>query len=727
MKWNLSIALGVTALFSFTRAHNSSEPNEQTTVSAPHGNVWKVLSEEEIIGINALLQDSMNLSGDLGSSQDSYIVQLVHLQPNKTDVLSYLDRNATQPKRYARATVQIGATDTTDVYWQEYMIGPLPVTNSTTVAPLTYLFNNARPGRTAVHPVFSANDGLQFQLKLATEVDDIARKIWNASFLGGELGVRFGTPFWNEDGRIISWAPVFALPSTNVSSSTLLPLGAAAKVDLTGRNWQEWEIAGWYVGKQYYNSTEQFRAALNSTDWKVAPADVDGDWTSTDMRGMPLPLDNLPPLVPVSQGSPRFKVDAEEGYVSWMDFAFFHTVSHDIGVSLFDVHYKGRRLLYELSLQEALTAYAGSRPFSSQTTFFDTITGMGSTLQPLIKGYDCPSHATYLPATWTEGNETMTMPDAICMFEFDTGYPIRRHSFAPTAPYTSVAKNIQFTLRTVATVGNYDFLIDYTFGYDGAIEVSARASGYISAAYWDNEPEYGFHIHDYLSGSLHDHTLTFKADFDINGTANSVQKVEFVPTSTTYPWSQGVIHNTFKANRSFVANESESCINWHDNDNVMYAVVNKDTPNRFGEYPGYRMKRSAGTIRLTQTNSTNIRKTGAYATHDFYVTQQKDSEPRAADAYNQYEPEDPLVDFETFLDGESLEQEDLVLWFNLGMHHMPHTGDLPVTMFSSAHSGMRFEPFNYLEGDPSVASNQQVRVEYNEDGSVESVEEFGKR
>lgn len=60
------------------------------------------------------------------------------------------------------------------------------------------------------------------------------------------------------------------------------------------------------------------------------------------------------------------------------------------------------------------------------------------------------------------------------------------------------------------------------------------------------------------------------------------------------------------------------------------------------------------------------------------------------------------------------------------MHHMPHTGDLPNTMFSSAHSTMRFEPFNYLEGDPSVASNQQVRIDFDASGNVEHVEEFGK-
>lgn len=48
-------------------------------------------------------------------------------------------------------------------------------------------------------------------------------------------------------------------------------------------------------------------------------------------------------------------------------------------------------------------------------------------------------------------------------------------------------------------------------------------------------------------------------------------------------------------------------------------------------------------------------------------------------------------------------------------------------MFSSAHSAMRLEPLNYLEdGDPSVRSNQQVRIDYDEQGKVEFVEEFGK-
>jgi primary-amine oxidase len=176
------------------------------------------------------------------------------------------------------------------------------------------------------------------------------------------------------------------------------------------------------------------------------------------------------------------------------------------------------------------------------------------------------------------------------MFEADVNYPIRRH-FAFAQNYTSVAKNIVFTVRWIATVGNYDYLFDYSFFYDGSIEVSVRASGYISATYFADNDEYGFKIHDSLSGALHDHVMTFKVDLDILGLENSVQKVEVVPATVEYPWSGGKNRTTMKLEKSFITHEEVSGIPWAPNDAAIYAIVNKGSPNIYGEYPGYRVKR----------------------------------------------------------------------------------------------------------------------------------------
>ena len=46
------------------------------------------------------------------------------------------------------------------------------------------------------------------------------------------------------------------------------------------------------------------------------------------------------------------------------------------------------------------------------------------------------------------------------------------------------------------------------------------------------------------------------------------------------------------------------------------------------------------------------------------------------------------------------------------MHHVPHTGDLPNTVFTSAHSSVMLSPINYLPGDPSRQTVNMVRLNY---------------
>lgn len=44
-----------------------------------------------------------------------------------------------------------------------------------------------------------------------------------------------------------------------------------------------------------------------------------------------------------------------------------------------------------------------------------------------------------------------------------------------------------------------------------------------------------------------------------------------------------------KAKKSFIATEDEAKINLSPNGNAIYAVVNKEAKNQYGEAPGYRI------------------------------------------------------------------------------------------------------------------------------------------
>ena len=390
-----------------------------------------------------------------------------------------------------------------------------------------------------------------------------------------------------------------------------------------------------------------------------------------------------------------------------VDFSFFIATGPG-GISLHDIRFKGERIVYELAMQEALAHYAGPDEGQTFASYLDVSVGFKNF--NVIPGYDCPSYATYT--------------NAFCLFEFQKDFPLSRHM---EYDYLHATKNVAFMLRSTSTVGNYDYQTTYEFHYDGSIQVVVRAAGYIQAS--DNvrgtDPwEYGFKIRDDLSGSMHDHVLNFKADLDIKGTENSLFKTEFVPHSQVYPWSHNKVVNTMKVERSFISNEDQGRINWAPNAAAAYAVVNKDKPNEFGEYPGFRIYPSTGSsIHLTVENSTVFPSHVNWATHQLYALKRKDTEPISSHPESGYYTDKAIIDFNDFFDGESLEQEDIVLYFNLGMHHMPDTYDLPVTVFQGAQSGITLRPQNYGRSDPSKSTRQQTHII--REGGKAKVENYG--
>ena len=47
--------------------------------------------------------------------------------------------------------------------------------------------------------------------------------------------------------------------------------------------------------------------------------------------------------------------------------------SRDTGLRLFDIKYRGERIIYELGLEEAIAHYAGNDPVQSGTAYLDTV------------------------------------------------------------------------------------------------------------------------------------------------------------------------------------------------------------------------------------------------------------------------------------------------------------------------------------------------------------------
>ncbi|GAA5960930.1 hypothetical protein JCM3765_007545 [Sporobolomyces pararoseus] len=705
------------------KSNSSSSTYDTPTVKAPKTNIWAPLSSEEAASVVSFLhnQTSLNLtSADEAGSWDNMISVVDLATPNKTESLQYIDGNSTVPPRYAIASIMFNAFE--QPYLEDYLVGPLPLSENSTASP--YGFRSTK-GSSKINNHDADSDAVEEWMRtevITPEIDEIVETLLGAK--SEKFDIWGIDPLWYEDGRTISWRGLWSIPESIFDGETLLPQGLYLKLDITGRNPAEWKHEGWLHNGIFYPTSQDFLHAFKAGKVEVTTRNIGANesWIGTDRDGPELKYDERPPPQQIAPGGQRFAIDEDSQYVEWMDFSFFWGFSRDSGMRIWDLKYKGERIVYELGLTEALAHYAGNDPVQSGTSYADTFYGFGPYAFELVEGYDCPAYAKYVDTTFHANEISTTHRKSICFFEHDESYPMQRHS---NGQYVSSTKNIAFKMRSASTVGNYDYSFTYSFYLDGTVEVSVSASGYIQSAYYAQNQDYGYHIHDGLSGSMHVHVLNWKVDVDILGTSNTVGFHKVVADEIKYPWAEKP-RKTMKLVRSELKNEDESKLNWEMGSMVL--VYNKDEKNKFGEDRAWRIMPSRGNgIHLPFNESSNLVDTMGFATHHLYVTKHHDSEFSVAHASNAYDPYHPVVDFGKYFDGEDLVQEDLVLWVNCGMHHVPGTNDLGNTVQTTAQGSFMLSPHNYLYRDPSRQTKQMVRLNYNSsnDYIVSNVHTFG--
>ncbi|KAI1493671.1 copper amine oxidase [Biscogniauxia mediterranea] len=705
-----------------------------SSFQAPKRNVWADLTKDEANEIYDFLVEEwaeLNVTRIPKTGLENFILTVETLQPNKSNVLPYLWKNHVEPERWAKVVLSYNDRDRPQLIY--HAVGPLPVSVETTrVVPLTYPFSS---GRNAVSNLMTDFVGSQeFSLSLAEEISDITIELLGARVnrqnpYGPDALLAFPRFTRYKTGHLLGWIQFFR-PGAGSSGRTLLPQGIYARVDASSANVSDWTVGDWFYNGVVYNSVEEFREAMKDPQFLKTPPNIDGPWTDTEDFDAHPDGRELPPPISIQPYGPRYKLDKSEKYVSWFGFEFYLTSTQATGVSLFDIRFKGQRVMYELSLQEALAHYAGDDPMAGGQEFLDTFFGMGTNAFELVPGYDCPAYADYLDTELHRGGKSDRLPNNICIFEFTSDYLLSRH----TAQYSVTAsRNTFLTIRSVSTVGNYDYTIDYVFYLDGAIEVKVRASGYIYGAFYANNPfkkedEYGHRVHKALSTSMHDHVISFKADLDVAGSANDMVRLAIEPTVISYPWDQPYVKERNTMHLKEYAVTEETGLDWPKNSGEFYIVYSRGEKNAWGERKAYRIVSGTGmgnTPHLTILNSTTLGNSARWAERDLWVVRQKDSEPRAADPLNYLDPFDPLIDFAALADAESLEQHgadeddaeedkyggDLVVYFNVGSHHVPHSGDIPNTLMHTSASSVMFVPHNFADRDPSRESVQGVRLQ----------------
>ena len=93
-------------------------------------------------------------------------------------------------------------------------------------------------------------------------------------------------------------------------------------------------------------------------------------------------------------------------------------------------------------------------------------------------------------------------------------------------------------LRFITDMFNYDYIHDFIFHQNGAVEIKTMLTGVLlmNPYYLNNKNKYGYEVAEKALGGFHDHFMLFKLDLDILGTKNSFKTIDVVTKKFADPW-----------------------------------------------------------------------------------------------------------------------------------------------------------------------------------------------
>ncbi|KAJ7230301.1 copper amine oxidase [Mycena pura] len=163
-------------------------------------------------------------------------------------------------------------------------------------------------------------------------------------------------------------------------------------------------------------------------------------------------------------------------------------------------------------------------------------------------------------------------------------------------------KGYELIIRTISTVGNYDYLFDYTFQLDGTIEIVQQP--------WLEDD-----------------------------------------------WGQLQDVHQQKIVRKFVTNESDALLDYPKNYEGVYVIVNQEELNRWGyrrsafgnasltgsSARGYAIHPGMSPIHLTNLDSKRTENNVNFAKHHLAISRSKESEPSSSTTWNLNLPGAPHI------------------------------------------------------------------------------------
>ena len=464
-------------------------------------------------------------------------------------------------------------------------------------------------------------------------------------------------------------------------------------------------LFGWPIERLYALVDLRRREVLGVTDQGVVPI-TDRDMNFTEASAGPL-RSRRKPIAPAQPDGSNFQIDGHE--VTWGKWRFHARVDPRVGTVISVARWQDaselRSVLYQGYLSEMFVPYMDADYGWQTRTYFDTGEyGAGILTTPLKPGVDCPATAGFLPATFGHDKGTsITTPNALCIFERNGGDPIWRHYEAINQTYEGRA-NVELVVRMATAIGNYDYLFDWVFNDAAEIEIRVGATGIdalkgVPSRHMGDpaaaaDTRYGALVAPHIVAVNHDHYFNFRLDLDVDGPGNSFNHDVYTPI--TLP-TDSPRRSIYVVTPTIAETEKAAQIDRHAGPSKL-RVVNEGRTNGVGNPVSYQVL-AANHARLLLDPQDWPAKRARFLEHDVWVTPYVPQERYAAGEYIFMSRGDDGLPVWAARN-RPIRNQDIVVWVNLGMHHLTRAEDLPV-MPTIWHS-FKLRPHNFFDRNPAI-------------------------
>ncbi|WP_419876181.1 primary-amine oxidase [Candidatus Pristimantibacillus sp. PTI5] len=418
--------------------------------------------------------------------------------------------------------------------------------------------------------------------------------------------------------------------------------------------------------------------------------------------------DEIKPLIISQPKGASFSVKGTT--VDWQNWKFHFRLDPRVGPMVSTVSYtengNKRKIMYEGGLGGMMVPYGDPDAAWLYKIFMDAGEyGVGLSTRPLNIGSDVPKNATLFDAAInnTEG-KAQVIKNSFALFE--------RYADPEWSHNGEARERRELVLRAIATIGNYDYVLDWVFLQNGSIKLMAGATGLaqvkaVNTKTMDDKTA----VSDTRNGKLvdanivaptHQHIFNYRLDLDVDGESNSVG--EILPKAISVKNPEFARSEMITVEKTYKL--EQDAIQKFDPDKIVL-VTNTSKENKLGYATGYQvMPYAGGTHPFMEeplfTKTDYVLKRAEFINNHIWVTPYKKEEQYSEGKYTAHNKDTGLGLWTQ--QNRSIENKDTVVWLTTGTTHVMRAEEFPImpTEWVTA----MIKPFNFFNETPTLDLNK---------------------